>query len=115
MKIARMSRPERRQLIRLGRRSGDPYTALRFQAVARLGLGRSTTEVAAELDVATSTVVRAADRFLADGVEGMYDRRRGNGARKASATLTGPKTDGPAWPRARPRARGRGRFGSPAK
>ena len=60
MKIARMSRPERRQLIRLGRRSGDPYTALRFQAVARLGLGRSTTEVAAELDVATSTVVRAA-------------------------------------------------------
>ena len=40
MKIPRMSRVERRQLIRLGRRSGDPYTALRFQAVARLGLGQ---------------------------------------------------------------------------
>ena len=70
MKIPRMGRPARRQLIRLGRRSSDPYTALRFQAVARLGMGRSTPEVAAELDVATSTVVRAADRFLADGIEG---------------------------------------------
>ena len=83
MKVPRMSRVERRQLIRLGRRSGDPYTALRFQAVARLGTGSSTPQVAAELDIATSTVVGAADRFLADGVDGLYDRRRGNGARKA--------------------------------
>ena len=29
MKVPRMSRVERRQLIRLGRRSDDPYTALR--------------------------------------------------------------------------------------
>jgi transposase len=78
-----MSRVERRQLIRLGRRSNDPYTALRFHAVARLGTGRSTPQVATELDLATSTVVAAADRFLADGVVGLYDRRRGNGARKA--------------------------------
>jgi transposase len=77
-----MSRAERRLLIRLGRAS-DPYTALRFQAVARLGLGRSTTQVAAELDLAVSTVVGAADRFLADGRAGLYDRRSGNGRRKA--------------------------------
>ena len=83
MKVPRMSRAERRQLIRLGRRSDDPYTALRFQAVARLGTGSSTPQVAAELDIATSTVVGAADRFLADGVAGLYDRRRGNGERKA--------------------------------
>lgn len=83
MKIPRMSRIERRQLIRLGRRSSDPYTALRFQAVARLASGRSTPQVATELDLATSTVVRAADRFLTDGVAGLYDLRRGNGARKA--------------------------------
>ncbi len=83
MKVPRMSRVERRQLIRLGRRSDDPYTALRFQAVARLGTGSSTPRVAAELDIATSTVVSAADRFLADGVDGLYDRRRGNGERKA--------------------------------
>src|SRR5258708_5297765 len=74
-----MGRVERRQLIRLGRNSGDAYTALRFQAVARLGTGRSTPQVATELDLATSTVVRAADRFLTDGVEGLYDRRRGHG------------------------------------
>ncbi|MGO9838132.1 MAG: IS630 family transposase [Polyangiaceae bacterium] len=78
-----MSRVERRQLIRLGRRSDDPYTALRFQAVARLGTGTSTPQVAAALEIATSTVIGAADRFLADGVAGLYDRRRGNGARKA--------------------------------
>jgi transposase len=78
-----MSRVERRQLIRLGRRSDDPYTALRFQAVARLGTGTSTPQVAAALDIATSTVVGAANRFLADGVAGLYDRRRDNGARKA--------------------------------
>jgi transposase len=83
MKIPLMSRVERRQLIRLGRRSGDPYTALRFQAVARLGVGRTTPQVAVELDIATSTVVRAADGFLADGVQGLYDRRRDNGTRKA--------------------------------
>jgi transposase len=83
MKIPRMSRAARRRLLRLGRSSGDPHTALRFQAVARLGTGRSTTQVAAELDMATSTVVRAADRFLADGVAGLHDRRHGNGARKA--------------------------------
>lgn len=34
MKVPRMSRVERRILIRFGRRSGDAYTALRFQAVA---------------------------------------------------------------------------------
>lgn len=83
MKVPRMSRAERRMLIRLGRRSGDAYTALRFQAVARLGSGRGTTQVASELDVARSTVVSAGNRFVSDGIAGLYDRRCGNGARKA--------------------------------
>ena len=39
--------------------------------------------MAGGLDLATSTVVLAADRFLADGIAGLYDRRRGNGACKA--------------------------------
>jgi hypothetical protein len=44
MKIPRMSRLMRRHLIQLGRRTGDPATAIRFLVVARLGLGhrRST-------------------------------------------------------------------------
>jgi hypothetical protein len=78
-----MGRVERRQLIRLGRKSGDAHTALRFQAVACLAAGTTTTQVAAALDLATSTVVRAADRFVAEGIEGLYDQRRTNGARKA--------------------------------
>lgn len=84
MKVARMSRVERRLLIQLGRRSSEPYTALRFHAVARLAVGRSTPQVAAELDIATSTVVSAANRFLAEGIEGLYDRRRGNGKHKTN-------------------------------
>lgn len=82
MNVPRMSRVERRLLISTGRRSGDAYTALRFHAVARLGTGRSSPLVAAELDIATSTVVVAAHRFVAEGVAGLYDRRRGNGRRK---------------------------------
>ena len=81
-KIPRMSRTMRRQLIRLGRRSGEPETALRFLAISRLGLGHRTPRVAAELDVARSTVVRAANRFGAEGIDGLYDKRHSNGASK---------------------------------
>lgn len=81
-KIPRMDRVERRMLIRLGRRSGDPDTLVRFQAVAGLAAGRSTVRVAEELCVARSTVVTASDRFHEFGVEGLYDRRRHNGVRK---------------------------------
>jgi transposase len=77
-----MSRAERRRLIRLGRRSDDPYTTLRFHTVARLGAGHTTTRVASELDIAVSTVVSAAARFVADGIDGLYDRRRSNGKHK---------------------------------
>lgn len=77
-----MGRAMRRQLIQLGRRSGDAGTALRFHIVSRLGLGRSSPQVAGDLDVACSTVVRAAARFAEHGIDGLYDRRHGNGAAK---------------------------------
>lgn len=77
-----MSRPVRRYLIQLGRRSGDPATAMRFLAVARLGLGHRTPRVSRDLEVARSTIVKAADRYASEGVDGLYDRRRGNGAAK---------------------------------
>jgi transposase len=106
VKVARLGRVERRQLIRLGRESGDAYTALRFQAVARLAAGRSSPQVAAELDLATSTVVRAADRFVADGIDGLYDQRRNNGTSKtgerfdrALTRLLGSTPEDFAWER----------------
>lgn len=81
-KIPRMSRPVRRRLIRLGRASGDPATALRFQAVAALAAGRPGVQVAIELDIARSTVTSAARRFAEGGIDALYDRRCRNGSAK---------------------------------
>jgi transposase len=80
--VPRLGRNLRRHLLRLGRESGDPATALRFHAVARLGLGKTSSEVAEELDLARSTVVRTAHRFAEEGSAGLYDRRRNNGKPK---------------------------------
>jgi transposase len=82
--IARLGRVDRRLLIKTGRRSGDPATALRFHAVARLAAGFSTVRVARDLDVARSTVVASAGRFRREGAYGLYDRRRFNGTTKAN-------------------------------
>lgn len=81
--VPRIGRPERRDLLQMGRKSGDPATALRFQVIARLGLRKTSPEVADELDVARSTVVRTAHRYAEEGVAGLYDKRRGNGKPKA--------------------------------
>src|ERR1700722_5545018 len=82
--LPRMRRAERRNLLHLGRKSGDPGTALRFHVIARLGLGKTSPEGAEELDVARSTVVRTAHSFADEGIAGLYDRRRGNGTPKAN-------------------------------
>jgi transposase len=106
-----MSRSMRRHLIGLGRRSGDPDTSMRFLAVARLGLGHTTPHVASDLDIARSTVVKAAVRFATEGIDGLYDGRRGNGVAKvdepfrrriAQLLLGTPEDFGwsrPSWPR----------------
>ncbi len=77
-----MSRPARRRLVRLGRKSGDAATCQRFHIVAMLGAGGAVTEVARILDVAIAHVSRTQSRFVLDGVEGLYDGRRHNGRRK---------------------------------
>lgn len=81
-KIPRLGLLERRHLIHLGRRTGDLATALRFLAIARLALGHSAGKVAESIGLARSTVVIAAQRYLAHGVDGLYDQRRNNGATK---------------------------------
>ena len=80
-----MPRALRRQLVRVGRLTADPDTAVRFHIIARLGRGDSSPQVAEALDVARSTVVRAADHFAQQGVEGLFDQRRHNGKSKADA------------------------------
>lgn len=85
--VPRMSRVERRLMVRLGRKSGDPATALRFQVVALLGVGKSSPKIAEVLGIATSTVVRTARRFAEEGVAALYDKRRRNGKPKADGAF----------------------------
>ena len=75
-----MPRVERRLLSKLGRKSGDSATTLRFLETARLVAGGSSSQVSKEL--ARSCVVAIAHRFVQRGVDGLYDGRRNNGAPK---------------------------------
>ncbi len=84
-KIPRMSRVERRQLVRHGRCTGDPETAVRFHIIARLARGESSPQVADALEIARSTVVRTAASFAAEGIDGLFDKRRHNGMPKVDA------------------------------
>jgi transposase len=79
-----MSRNERRVIARLGRLSGDPATAVRFLIIAHLAAGRTSPQVADDLHVASSSVVRTAYRFASGGLEGLFDRRCRNGRRKVT-------------------------------
>ena len=81
--IAQMPRAQRHQLVREGRRTGDPAAAVRFQFVAELGAGRSHRQVAERLLVAPSTVGRTSDKYLELGVAGLFDQRKANGFSKA--------------------------------
>jgi transposase len=82
--VPRIGRPERRNLLQLARKCSDLPTALRFMIIARLGLRKTSSEVAGELDVARSTVVRTAHRYAAQGIAGLYDGRRDNGNPKVN-------------------------------
>jgi hypothetical protein len=43
--VSLIDRPERRDLLQMGRKSGDPFTSLRFLIVARLRLLKTSSEV----------------------------------------------------------------------
>ena len=68
--IPRIGLPQRRDLLQMGRKSGDPATALRFLIVARLGLCKTSPEVATELDGTRSTVVLTAHRYAEEASRG---------------------------------------------
>src|SRR6202789_811350 len=85
--VPRIDRAQRRDLVRAGYKTGDVATLKRFYAVALLGAGKSSPTVADILCIAVSTVVRAAHAYLAEGVEGLYDKRLRNGRRKADGAF----------------------------
>jgi transposase len=82
-----MSRNERRALVRVGRGSGDPHTAVRFHVIARLARGERSPEVAEALEIARSTVVRTAASFVEQGIDGLFDKRRHNGTPKVDESF----------------------------
>lgn len=83
--IPRLDRAGRRRLIRRGRKTRDPQTALRFVMIAKLAQGLSRQRVARDLSCAVSTVVGAAQRYQSRGEEGLLDQRAGNGRSKVDA------------------------------
>lgn len=85
--VPRMTRPERRRLVREGRASGDPDTARRFLIVAKLAGGQKQAAVARELMVVPAVVSRTASAFCRLGTDGLRDRRRGNGTTKADTAF----------------------------
>ena len=81
-KIPRLERAARRRLISRAKKARDPNTALRFLMISKLGQGLSRHQVARDLACAPSTVVKAAQRFVMAGEEGLLDQRVFNGAPK---------------------------------
>ncbi len=60
----------------------DARLRLRLNIVLLYAEGRGTRAIAATLGCSTSTAIRTAHRFLADGEAGLVDRRCDNGERK---------------------------------
>jgi transposase len=60
----------------------DARLRLRLNIVLLYAAGRGTSAVAASLGCSTSTAIRVANRFLAEGEAGLRDRRAENGERK---------------------------------
>lgn len=82
--IPLLPRARRREILRLGKKSKDRETYLRFLMIYKITSSEkpSRQRVAREIGVVVSTVVRTAHRYRAEGVAGLYDRRKHNGERK---------------------------------
>jgi transposase len=81
-RVPRLRRYQRRELVRLGRKSRDPQTCLRFLLVAIATSGVSCSEAARRVGTAKSTAIGAVNRYVEAGIPGLYDRRRLNGVTK---------------------------------
>ena len=80
--VVDLPRKVKRRLRRRMQDCRDAELRVRYNAVLLYAEGRGTTEIAAVLGCSTSTAIRAANRFLAEGEAGLFDRRSENGDRK---------------------------------
>jgi transposase len=81
--VIRLRGRVRGQLRKLMQTTHDARLRTRLNAVLLYADGRRTEEIASVLGCSTSTAIRAANGFLADGVAGLVDRRCENGETKA--------------------------------
>ena len=78
--VIRLRGRVRGQLRKLMQTTHDARLRTRLNAVLLYADGRRTEEIASVLGCSTSTAIRAANGFLADGVAGLVDRRCENGS-----------------------------------
>jgi transposase len=74
-----LSRAEKRRLRICIQRETDAGLRTRMSIVLHLARGRPVTQIADALHLARSTVYRVAERFVAQGLAGLADRREDNG------------------------------------
>ena len=86
MEKIRLSRQQRRALMRWARKQSDSGILLRAMAVVGAA-GRKVTEICADLAYARSFVYRMASRYLEYGRDGLRDARAWNGRPKVDDTF----------------------------
>lgn len=80
-----LSRSQRKELRRLAMRAKDGDMRCRCKVILGLVQGRTPTMIAQGGLCAKSQVYRVAERFIADGLTGLADRREDNGECKTTA------------------------------
>lgn len=87
--VMNLHRKVKRRLRRRMHKCRDAALRLRLNIVLLYADGKGTTEIASTLACSTSTAIRVAKRYLAEGEGGLLDRRRDNGERKIDDDMLG--------------------------
>jgi len=81
--VRKLGRGERNRLKRLAKHGRDGRAVNRARMVLLSGQRKKLSEIAALMDVTPETAGRWIRRYEAEGVDGLYDRPRPGGPRKA--------------------------------
>lgn len=91
-RILEIARPERRRILALARKTREQILHERCHVILLLASGMDGREVARALSVAPAHVSRTRTLYLAQGLDGLADRRRDNGHRKITEAFRGVVT-----------------------
>jgi len=91
--VVHLRRGDKRYLERRMRDTKDAALRVRYNIVLLYADGKRTDEIASSLHCGTSTAIRAANRFLAEGEAGLFDRRADNGEKKVDDDMMAALTE----------------------